>query len=616
MPLVVVGHVDHGKSTLVGRLLSDTGSLQDGRLEKVRRICEEQRKPFEYAFLLDALEAEQLQGVTIDVTEARFHWRGRDYIIIDAPGHKEFMKNMITGAAHADAALLVIDAREGVQEQSRRHAYLLSFLGVRYVAVIVSKMDLAAYAEDAFVRIRDEYEAFLASLGIRPAAFIPISAKDGENITERSRRVAWYRGPSVLELLEHVPVPERETSAALRIPIQDVYKFDDRRILAGRIESGRVGAGDEVQVWPAGHRARVRSLESWPETSHPVAAAETKATVGLTLDYPLFVQRGDVLAKPDLPPRTSNFLAANVFWIGHVPLTLGRTYRLKLATLERDAEVFSITRVISAVSLTVEHGKTGIGQNEAGEVVFRSARPFVFDVAADVPTTGRFVVLDGYDIAGGGVIQNAEELYRRPYRHGLPKSANISPVSEALTPVDRALLFGHKSHVVWLTGAPGAGKTTVARYLERRLFDQHIKTFVIDGEGLRFGLSADLGFTERERAEQTRRAAEVARLFQLAGLVVIVGVVSPFDDDREYARTLVGEQDFTLVHLHAPTEVLKERDPHGLYSRVDQGDAVAVPGLNSPYEPPPHPDLAFDTSATSVGPIVDQILERVVQRIS
>lgn len=601
---VVVGHVDHGKSTLVGRLLADTGSLPEEKVEKVRRICAEQRKPFEHAFLLDALEAEQLQGVTIDVTEVQLTWQGRTFVLIDAPGHKEFLRNMISGAAHADAAFLLIDAGEGVQEQSYRHAYLLSFLGVRDVAVIVSKMDVVGYSQEVFERIRKEYTAFLETMGVHPIAFIPVSARAGDNVVTRSPRIGWYDGPAVLELLADVGTRALSESGPLRLPVQDVYKFDHRRIVAGRLESGHVSAGDEIQVWPSGQRARVKSIEAWPEGASP-ERAEAGDTTGITLDYQLFVQRGDIIADPERPPHVSSFVTANVFWLGRAPLALNRRYRLKLATLERDVEVSSITRVMSAVTLEVQTGRTAIEQNEAGEVVFRSARPFVFDVAADVPTMGRFVLLDGYDVAGGGIVLESDDLYRRPYREGMPKSADISLVQGVVTPSDRAEMYGHRSHVVWLTGMPGTGKSTVARRLEWELFQRQHKAFVLDGENLRFGLSADLDFSPADRAEHARRAAEVARLFQTAGFIVVVALISPFEAVREYARGLVGDEAFTLVHLHAPMTTLLARDPHGLYAR----------GVDVPYEPPAAPSLAFDTSVETADAIVDKVLRRVLTRV-
>jgi bifunctional enzyme CysN/CysC len=301
----------------------------------------------------------------------------------------------------------------------------------------------------------------------------------------------------------------------------------------------------------------------------------------------------------------SSFLTANVFWLGQAPLEINRRYKLKLATLERDVEVSSITRVMSAVTLKVQTSRARIGQNEAGEVVFRSARPFVFDVAADVPTMGRFVLLDGHDVVGGGIVLESDDLYRRPYREGMPKSADISIVQGVVTPRDRAAAYGHRSHVVWLTGMPGTGKSTVARRLEWELFQRQIKTFVLDGENLRFGLSADLDFSAADRAEHARRAAEVARLFQMAGFVVLVALISPFEIVREYARELAGDEAFTLVHLHAPMHTLLQRDPHGLYAR----------GVNVPYEVPAAPSLSLDTSVEPPDAIVDKVLRRVLTRI-
>jgi len=616
LAFVVVGHVDHGKSTLIGRLLADTGSVPEDRIRRVRKICEEQRKPFEYAFLLDALEQEQLQGVTIDVTEVRFRSGEREYLIIDAPGHKEFIKNMISGAAHADVAFLLIDALEGVQEQSRRHAWLLSFLGTKRMAVIVSKMDRVGYSQEVFDGVRTAYSEFLRSIDLRPLAFIPLSAAAGENVSARAERMPWYEGPSFLEFLGQLEATSASTAPAVRLPVQDVYKFDDRRIIAGRLESGVLAVGHEIQVWPSGHTARVKTIEAWPPAEAAPPSVGTGESVGITLDYQLFVQRGDVVADVGSPPRVSSFLTGSVFWLGRQPLETSRRYRLKMGTQEREVEVFSITRTIDAASMDVSSERGAIKQNEAGEVVFRALRPMVFDEATQIASTGRFVVLDGYDVVGGGIVLEAEDLYHRAYRSGLPKSSSISPVHAVVTSHDRALAYGHRSHVIWLTGVPGAGKTTTARRLERELFNRDIKTFVLEGENLRFGLSADLGFTDQDRSEQARRAAEVARMLQLAGLVVIVALVSPFIADRQYARALVGDEQFTLVHLHAPEEVLRRRDPHGLYVRAARNEEIRIPGLNAVFEAPEADCLSYDTSTSDVDAVCEEILRRVLKSIS
>ena len=611
---VVVGHVDHGKSTLVGRLLAETGALPDTALERVRRICEEQHKPFEYAFLLDALEEEQAQGVTIDVTRARFSWRGRDYLFIDAPGHREFIRNMITGAAHADAALLLIDAVDGVQEQSRRHAYLASFLGVRSILVLVNKMDLVAYSAERFHTIAADYRTFLESIDVSPMAIVPVAARTGDNLMGRSASLGWWDGPSVADALATVSGRPLPAVKVLRLPVQAVLKFDDRRIVVGRIESGGLNVGDEVQVWPSGQRTRLRSIETWPETT-PATGAGDGESVGVILDDQLFVQRGDVLTHPATAPLMSSVVRANVLWMARQPLQAGQRYRLRLATQERDVVVISIARGLDTASMEMYEGRDRISQNDVGEVILRSGRPVVFDTASELGRTGRFVLQDGCDIVGGGIILDDEELYRRPYGPDLPRSEQIGSVAASVTGEERAHAYGHRAHVVWLTGMPGAGKSTLARGLERRLFREGVKTFVIDGEQLRFGLSVDLRFTDADRSEQARRAAEVAHLFQRAGLVVIVALVSPFDADRRYARTLIGPDHFTLVHLRAALQVLRQRERHGLYATADRNPSVLVPGLNAPYEPPEGEHLSFDTSTAEPGLVSDAVADHVLRRI-
>src|SRR3989449_1541267 len=311
-------------------------------------------------------------------------------------------------------------------------------------------MDLVEFSQTIFDRVTADYTPVLADVGLRPVAFIPVSASDGDNVTVHSERMPWYHGPSVLEVLRRFPVTPQGTGGPLRIPVQDVYKFDDRRIIAGRIEGGCVSVGDEVQVWPSGHRARVSSLEGWPPAAAPTTTVTTRQTVGLILDYPLFIQRGDVLADPANPPQVSNFVAANIFWLGRAPLVPNREYKLKLVTSERTAEVFSIARVMNAASMHVEHGKAELAQNEAGEGGFRTARPLVFDPAAAVPETGPFVFPAGHDAAGGGTIPGAGELYPRSHRPGPPQSTGISPLQGRGTLADRPVPYGHNGHVVWL----------------------------------------------------------------------------------------------------------------------------------------------------------------------
>ena len=333
MKIVVVGHVDHGKSTLIGRLFHDTGSLPDGKVEAIRDMCEKRGMPFEYAFLLDAMQAERDQGITIDTTQIWFKTQKRDYVIIDAPGHKEFLKNMITGAAQADAAVLVIDAKEGVREQSRRHGYLLRLMGLTQVVVAVNKMDLVDYNQARFEEVRDEIIAYLGSIGVTPTHVIPVSGREGDNIANGSEPMAGFSGPTIVDALDGFEPDAEPVDQPLRLAVQDVYKFDERRIIAGRIESGTLNVGDELLFSPSNKTARVESIEHWNVAEAPTIA-EAGQSVGVTLDEQIFVERGDIVSHTENPPIESDVFCARVFWLGHDPLTVGKTYKMKLGTLD------------------------------------------------------------------------------------------------------------------------------------------------------------------------------------------------------------------------------------------------------------------------------------------
>jgi bifunctional enzyme CysN/CysC len=401
MNIVIVGHVDHGKSTLVGRLFYDTNSLPEGRYEAVARVCEDTGKPFEFAFLLDALEEERDQGITIDTTQARFHTALRDYVLIDAPGHKEFLKNMVSGAASAEAAILLIDAAEGVQEQSRRHGYLLHLLGIRQVVVAINKMDLVEYAEDVYADVRREYQTFLDALGVHPRAFIPVAARDGDNVATRGARMPWYDGPSIVEALDGFTTRPSREHQPLRLPVQDVYKFDQRRIVAGRVESGAIAEGDTVVFTPSGHRAVVKSIERWstPKTG-PAQAGES---IGITLTEPLFVERGEIISHTEHAPLAGSEIQANLFWLGDRHLGRGRPYVLKLATREISCTVARVAGVVNTATLATTDA-TEVAKNEVATVSLALKTDIAYDVFTDIVETGRFVLVDGFDVAGGGIV--------------------------------------------------------------------------------------------------------------------------------------------------------------------------------------------------------------------
>ncbi len=405
--LVVVGHVDHGKSTVIGRLLADTGSLPEGKLEQVRAECARNAKPFEYAFLLDALKAEQAQGITIDTARSFFKGASRDYIIIDAPGHIEFLKNMITGAARAEAAVLVIDAKEGVRENSRRHGYMLSMLGIRQVIVAINKMDLADYSQAKFEAIVTEFSAFLGQIGIKPQAFVPIAAFHGVNLTSPSpKEMSWFDGPSLLGQIDRFAKEAEASKQPLRLPVQDVYKFteegDDRRIIAGRVETGSVKAGDKVVFWPSGKHATVKTLE---EFNRPTPASfEAGKSVGVTLEPEIYVRQGDIMVREDQARlHVGTRLKVNIFWMGRQPFVQGRKYKLKLGTAATTVWLEEIRSVLDASNLGTEK-RAQVEQYEVGECVLETFKPVAYDLTADIASTGRFVIVDGYEIAGGGII--------------------------------------------------------------------------------------------------------------------------------------------------------------------------------------------------------------------
>lgn len=408
MNIVIVGHVDHGKSTLVGRLFYDTDSLPEGRYEAVAQVCEDTGKPFELAFLLDALEEERDQGITIDTAQAQFHTTLRDYVLIDAPGHKEFLKNMVTGASSAEAAILLIDAAEGVQEQSRRHGYILHLLGIKQVTVAINKMDLVGYSQGTFERVRDEYLEFLEQLGVRPASVIPVSARDGDNIASKSVHMAWYDGPTIIEALDSFTARPSREFQPLRFPVQDVYKFDHRRIVAGRVESGSVSAGDEIIFSPSGHRAVVKSIERW--NSPIIGPAQAGESIGITLTEQIFVERGEVISHLLDKPYTTTELLANIFWLGNRHLVTGQPYVLKLATQEIPCQVGSINTVIDTSSLDSGHHQHEVAKNEVATVTFTLKKPVAFDIFTEIVETGRFVLVDEYDVAGGGITLAPVEL--------------------------------------------------------------------------------------------------------------------------------------------------------------------------------------------------------------
>ena len=616
--VVFVGHVDHGKSTLIGRIFFDTNSLPEGKVDQIRKACEAEGMEFEYAFLLDALLEEQEQNITIDTTQIQFRTEKRPYVIIDAPGHKEFLKNMITGAASADAAVLLIAANEGVQEQSRRHGYLLSLLGIQQVVVAVNKMDLVDFSQEVFERVQKEYSAFLGQIGVEARAFVPISARNGVNVARRTvdagskNPMPWYEGPTVLSMLDTFDPPAPLVQMPLRFPVQDVYRFDQRRIIAGRIESGTLRVGDTLVFSPNNKTSVVASIENWSGPSKTEAMAGE--SVAITLAEQIFIQRGHVAAREDAAPIESNRFKARLFWMGKRNLEQRRPYRLKLATQELDAEIVSIEQIIDASTLeSVDSGSRDyIAKNDVAEVTIQTRGALVMDNHDRNPFMGRFVIVDDRQVAGGGIIHGGVYADRAKI-----KSANIYWSEGVVLPKNRALRNGHRGSVVWLTGLSGSGKSALAREVERELFNGGRQVYVLDGDNIRHGLNSNLGFAPEDRVENIRRVAEVACLMADAGLVVITAFISPYRQDRRRAREIVleGGHDFVEVFVNAPIEVCEKRDVKGLYSRARAGEIAEFTGISAPYETPDNPEIVLQTDSETLQESVARVLEFVIPRI-
>lgn len=465
LKIVIVGHVDHGKSTLVGRMLYETDSLEEGKYESVKQTCEKRGVPFEWAFLMDALQAERNQNVTIDTAQIWFETDLRPYVIIDAPGHKEFLKNMVTGAASADSALLLIAADEGVQEQSRRHGHMLSMLGIDQVTVVINKMDLVDYDEDVYDNIVAEYREFLDGIGIEPRQFVPTSAREGDNLTtDPIENMPWWEGQTVVEALDEFDRPEEINERPLRFPIQDIYRFDNRRILAGRIESGQLEKGQELMFTPHQKTANVETIERWSAPAPD--SAETGESIGITLSKEIFVERGHIASDTDNTPTQTTRFRANLFWLGTEPLEVGEPYKLKLSTIAEECTVTSIERIMDGANLEpIDEERTQINRYDVAEIIIETRRPIALDTAGDHPTIGRFVVVDNNDVAGGGIVVEIDEA-----------PGVTADVPSRVTPSERASRRGHRGGTLRIQGV---NADDIAIQLERALFERGINALYL-----------------------------------------------------------------------------------------------------------------------------------------
>jgi bifunctional enzyme CysN/CysC len=541
MNIVIVGHVDHGKSTVIGRLLADTHSLPDGKLEQVRADCELNSKPFEYAFLLDALKDEQAQGITIDAARVFFKSSLRPYLILDAPGHIEFLKNMITGAARAEAALLVIDAAEGVQENSRRHGYMVSMLGVHQLAVVVNKMDLVNWDEAVYDRIVAEYSAFLEQVGIRPSCFIPVSGRGGDNIADRSGNLPWYTGPTVLDALDTFRSEPAPVEQPFRMPVQDVYKFtkqgDDRRIVAGTIDSGTVRVGDDVIFYPSGKKSRIKSLEAF---NRPVQSrAEAGFAVGFTLQEQIYITRGEVATLETEPrPQVTTRLRVSLFWLGREAMVKRKEYLLKLGTARVTARLEEVLRVMDASNLETAQQRNAVQRHDVAECVLKLDRAIACDLAEDIPTTSRFVLVDDFEIRGGGIVREALPDRQTAVRDRV-LLRNYKWEPSIIQPEQRAEKYNQKAALILVTGEHESDRKGVAKALEEKLFEDGKVVYFLGIGSVLYGVDADIERKPENRQEHMRRLAEVANLMLDAGIILVVAAAELTQDDLAVIKTAV-----------------------------------------------------------------------------
>ena len=597
---ITCGSVDDGKSTLIGRMLYEAQLVfedQVATLLKDSKKLGTQGGDIDFALLVDGLAAEREQGITIDVAYRFFGTNHRKFIVADTPGHEQYTRNMVTGASTADVAVILVDASQGVLTQTRRHSFLTSLLGISHVVLAVNKMDLVDYDPDAFVQIEAEYLAFAAALSFKSITAIPLSALQGDNVIERSRRTPWYSGPTLLGYLESVEIAADDVNADFRLPVQWVNRPNaDFRGFAGTVAAGSVAPGDAVQVLPGGQEAIVEDVVLFNQS---LPRALPKQSVTLTLDRQIDISRGDVIVAVGATCEVSDQFDTSLVWMDQDAGYVGRGYNLMLGGRMTSATLTEIKYKVNINTLEQLPSRS-LALNDIGRVSLSLDEPVAFTAYDDCRDLGSFILIDRYSKAtvGAGMIN-----------FGLRRAQNLFPTQTTIDTANRAKLMGHEGKVIWLTGLSGSGKSTVADALESRLHAMGIHSYLLDGDNIRGGLNKDLGFTEADRVENIRRTAEVAKLMVDAGLVVITAFISPFRSERDVAKGLFKPGKFAEVFLDVSLDVAESRDPKGLYKKARRGDLPHFTGIDSPYEAPESADLRLDTSELSVEQCVDRLLK-------
>jgi bifunctional enzyme CysN/CysC len=600
------GSVDDGKSTLIGRLLYDSKALFDDQLATLEADSKKvgtRPGEIDYALLLDGLSAEREQGITIDVSYRFFSTTKRNFIVADTPGHEQYTRNMVTGASTADLSVILIDARKGILTQTRRHSILVSRLGIRHVVLVINKMDLVDYSKDVFSKIEAEYRAFATEQGLPDVACIPISAVKGDNIIDRSAAMPWYEGPTLMHLLDNVEIDEtRVRELPLRLPIQWVNRPNqDFRGFAGTIVGGRIRKGETVRVQPSGRTSQVSRIVTFDGDLDEAVAGQS---ITITLADEIDVSRGDLIVAADQPAEVADQFEATIVWMNESPLLPGRGYFMKMGTKLATATISPLKYKINMNTMQRLAAAT-LELNEIGVCNLELDRSIPFDPYAVNRDTGGFILIDRItnDTVGAGMLHFA-----------LRRASNVQWQATDVNKAGRSTLKGQKPCVLWFTGLSGAGKSTIANLVDKKLHSMNRHTYLLDGDNIRHGLNKNLGFTEADRVENIRRVAEVAKLMVEAGLIVCTAFISPFRSERLMARALLEEGEFIEIFVDTPMVVAEQRDPKGLYKKARSGDLKNFTGIDSPYEVPENPELRIDTTTTSSEAAADAIVGYLVDK--